>query len=94
MTWKHVAKKDFEDAIRSKALWVVLFIFVVFAAGGSYALTFLPTETGLRGEVLTSDTAIIALNSVASWLVPIIGLMLGYGAVVGERESGSLKILL
>ncbi len=94
MSWKNIAKKDFEDSIRSKNLWIVTFIFISLIAGSTFALTLLPRGSDFIGDVLSSNNAIIALQSVSGLLVPIIALMIGYMAVAGEREYGTIKTLL
>lgn len=55
--------------------------------------TLIPGFTGTGGDQSTV-TIVLGLLSPAGLLVPIIGLLVGYKAVVGERESGSLKCLL
>lgn len=87
-----VAKKDFQDAVRSRGLIVLTVIFVIFTVGGAFVSTQIAGLLG--GETETTFDLIIALQSPASFLVPIIALLIGYGAVAGERESGSLKFLL
>lgn len=88
-----VAKKDFRDAIRSRALLGLTVLFAVFTLGGVYVSTLIPGFTGTGGDQSTV-TIVLGLLSPAGLLVPIIGLLVGYKAVVGERESGSLKCLL
>jgi ABC-2 type transport system permease protein len=87
-----IAKKDFQDAVRSRGLIALTVIFVLFTVGGAFIGT---QVAGIFGDEAggTLDL-IIALQSPASFLVPIIALLIGYGAVAGERESGSLKFLL
>lgn len=87
-----VAKKDFRDAVRSRGLIALTAIFVIFTVGGAYISVFI---SGLLGDEGGSTLdLIVALQTPASFLVPIIALLIGYGAVAGERESGSLKFLL
>ncbi|MFC6905543.1 ABC transporter permease [Halalkalicoccus tibetensis] len=87
-----IAKKDFQDAVRSRGLIALTLIFVLFTVAGAYVGTQI---SGVLGDE-AGDTLdlVIALQSPASFLVPIIALLIGYGAVAGERESGSLKFLL
>lgn len=87
-----VAKKDFQDAVRSRGLIALTVIFVLFTVGGAYVGT---QVAGVFGDE-AGDTLdlVYALQSPASFLVPIIALLIGYGAVAGERERGSLKFLL
>ncbi|MFC7156573.1 ABC transporter permease subunit [Halomarina halobia] len=87
--WLGVARKDFRDAIRSRTLLSLTVLFVLFVAGASFLFVeVLPLPLNSTGVLLTS------LLTPTSVLVPLIGLLVGYRAVVGERESGSLKLLL
>lgn len=87
-TWRQIARKDVEDAARSKLLWgigaaFVLFLALFFVVAGATA----PTE----------PTATMALSFVAvtsQLFIPIVALVAGYMSIVGERRSGSLRILL
>ncbi len=91
-----VAKKDFEDAVRSRKLMLLTAVFALFTLGGAY----LAAEFGeLFGEELgdgaqSTIELVLALQTSAGFLVPIIALVVGYKAIAGERESGSLKFLL
>jgi len=89
-TWADVARKDFEDAVRSKLLWGLIVVFVAFLA-----MSLLSAEQ-LFPDSLTVDAA-LALTGVAmlaQLFVPGIALVAGYVSVVGERRSGSLRVLL
>lgn len=95
MSWRVVAKKEFNDAIRSLVLWIVSAVFVLFGVllVGSYIIfedAFSPPDAD-PGTAL--DAMVFVLSPIAL-VAPIIALMVGYKAIVGERESGSLKVLL
>ncbi|ADB59041.1 NosY protein [Haloterrigena turkmenica DSM 5511] len=90
VSWQDVARKDFEDAVRSRLLWGLTAVFVAFLA-----MSLLSAEQ-LFPEPVTVDAA-MALSGVAmlaQLFVPGIALAVGYTAVVGERRSGSLRVLL
>ncbi len=89
-----IAKKDFRDAVRSRGLIATTVLFVLFAVGGAYASVYIGGLLGTGGDQQTTLDLIFALQTPAGFLVPIIALLIGYGAVSGERESGSLKFLL
>lgn len=91
MSFVTVAKKDLRDSIRSRWLWVLTVLFVLFTAGIAYAFSVL--EEGAEGDLTTLEL-LFFLQSPASLLIPIIALVISYKAVVGERDSGSLKVLL
>lgn len=88
-----IAKKDFQDAIRSRGLLALTVLFTVFITGGVCVSTLIPKGVGVGGNQ-TSITITLGLLPPTGLLVPIIGLLAGYKAVAGEREDGSLKFLL
>ncbi|MFW6448338.1 MAG: ABC transporter permease subunit [Halobacteriota archaeon] len=85
-----VARKDFEDAIRSRVLWGLTATFVAFLVMA------LLTAEELVQHVERVD-AIVALTGVAmlaQLFIPGVAIVGGYMALTGERESGSLRVLL
>lgn len=95
MSWIAVARKDFQDAVRSKVLWLLSALFVVFAGGVAYVYTLV--FGGAGGEVgreLSSLALIQFMLAPVGTLVPLTALIVGYKAVAGEVESGTLKLLL
>lgn len=105
-----VAKKDFQDAIRSRALLVLTTVFVVFFAASAYffadqvqqAIDQAANSSNATraeaarqvGERLTSDAFLQALTQVTRLLIPLTGIVVAYASLVGERASGTLKLLL
>jgi Cu-processing system permease protein len=85
-----VARKEFRDRIRSRWVLAVAAIFSVFALVIAYFGASQAGAVGFKGMELT----IASLVSLVIYLVPLIALILGYDAVVGERERGSLDLLL
>lgn len=92
MTWPVIAKKDFADAVRAKSLWALSVLFVLFAAGMAYLYAEFELVGG--GQEVTGLGLITFLSGASGTLIPIIALLVGYKSIVGERESGSLKLLL
>ncbi len=88
MSWADIARKDFEDAIRSLLLAGLTALLVLLVGGLSVIPLLLADETP------TYDAALGFLFSPVSFLIPIIGLIVGYQAIVGERESGTIRFLL
>jgi ABC-2 type transport system permease protein len=88
MTWPTIARKEFEDALRSRMLWGIVAVIAV--------MTSLSAGLGkLIAEVDADPTnAVGGASQFAGLLVPIMALIAAYLAVAGERESGSLKVLL
>ncbi|MFC7176630.1 ABC transporter permease subunit [Halosegnis marinus] len=89
-----VARKDFEDALRSRALLVVGAAFVVFFVGAAALFANQLGGGTVQGRQITSNSFLRGLSGVTRLLVPLTGAVVAYAAVVGERESGSLKLLL
>ncbi|RZH68921.1 ABC transporter permease [Natrinema altunense] len=88
-----VAKKDFRDAIRSRVLIGLTVLFALFTVGGAALASWL-SELSDDASAQSTIELVLTLQAPAGFLVPIIALIVGYGAIAGERESGSLKFLL
>jgi ABC-2 type transport system permease protein len=98
--WLAVARKDVADASRSwmlyvlAALLVAMFGLLVFGEG----LTYEPRETARTPNPPDTPHASLAFGDIARWggipLVPLVALVVGYLAIAGEREGGSLRLLL
>jgi len=86
-----VAKKEFMDNVRNRWIVAISGVFVALTLVISYfGAAAAQGRTGFQG---LEDT-VTGMISIASLLVPILALMLGYAAIVGEREQGSLLLLL
>jgi Cu-processing system permease protein len=85
-----LAGKEFSDGLRNK--WVVGATLILAAL--ALALTLLgSTPTGVLGVKPLAAT-VVSLASLTIFLVPLIALLLGYDAIVGEAERGCLLLLL
>jgi len=89
MTLTQVARKDFEDAVRSKMVWGIIAIFVGFMAFVLLAAIGTSDTSDATGDIALGLTA-----QLSQLFVPLIALIVGYMAIVGERRSGSLRVLL
>ena len=85
-----IAGKEFRDRIRSRWVLAAAAIFTLFALVIAYFGSAQAGAVGFKGMDLT----IASLVSLVIYLVPLISLILGYDALVGERERGSLDLLL
>ncbi|HEY9397865.1 MAG TPA: ABC transporter permease subunit [Burkholderiales bacterium] len=85
-----LARKEFRDRIRNRWVLAVTLIFAAFALVIAYFGAAQQGAVGFRGIEIT----IASLVSLVIYLVPLIALILGFDAVVGERERGSLDLLL
>jgi Cu-processing system permease protein len=84
-----ICRKEFEDHLRNG--WIVaialafgLFAFVIGIAGFGF--------TGKVGGV-DSEATIVSLTSLVLYLIPLLGLLLGYDGIAGEHEQGTLDLL-
>ena len=84
-----VAEKDFRDAVRSRLMIVVAVMFVVFTGGGIA----LGNAIGLESGTVVALILSVLLQGTAVF-VPLVALGIAYRSIAGERESGSLKMLL
>ena len=82
-----VARKEFEDAGRSKLLWALIGLLVGLVVIG-YAAIWHIVDDVTAAEVLSFVAMPLQV------LLPIAALIAGYMAVVGERRSGSIKLLM
>ena len=83
----NIAKKEIMDNIRNK--WIIL-ISIIFAS-----LAILVSYAGSMGQGWQNLVfTVIGMLALVQILIPIIGLMLGYAAIVGEIERGSMNSLL
>lgn len=91
--WRQVAaiaRKELRERLRSRWVLAVAAVFTLFALVIAYFGAAQQGAVGFKGIELT----IASLVSLAIYLVPLIALILGYDAIVGERERGSLDLLL
>ncbi len=85
-----IARKELRERLRSRWVLAVAAVFTLFALVIAYFGAAQQGAVGFKGIELT----IASLVSLAIYLVPLIALILGYDAIVGERERGSLDLLL
>jgi ABC-2 type transport system permease protein len=89
MTLTQVARKDFEDAVRSKMVWGIIGVFV-----GFMGFVMLAALSATEGADAPGNAALGLTAQLSQLFVPLVALVVGYMAVVGERRSGSLRVLL
>jgi len=86
----YIARKEFSDGLRNRWTLAISLLFAVLAVGIAW---FGAAASGQVG--FTSIPATIAsLASLATFLMPLIALLLAYDAIVGEEEGGTLMLLL
>lgn len=82
-----IAQKEIMDNIRNKWIIITTFIFAFLTVVVSYF-----TSMGQGWQDL--EITIVGMMAIVQYMVPIIGLMLGYAAIVREIESGSMSAFL
>jgi len=85
-----IAGKEFHDRLRNRWVLAVGGVFTIFALVIAYFGAAQQGAVGFR----SIDVTIASLVSLVIYLVPLIALILGYDSIVGERERGSLELLL
>ncbi len=89
-TWTDIARKDVEDATRSRVLWGLIGIFVAFLV-----MTMLSAEELVEGvETVSIELALAGVATLAQLFIPGVAVVAGYLAITGERRTGSLRVLL
>lgn len=85
-----VAGKEIQEGLRNR--WVLST--TILLAALALSLTFLgsaPTGNVGAGRL---DVVIVSLSSLTIFLVPLIALLISHDAIVGERERGTMLLLL
>lgn len=86
----NIARKELSDGLRNRWLLAISLLFALLAVGIAWLGAAASGQLGF-----TSIPATIAsLASLATFLMPLIALLLAYDAIVGEDEGGTLMLLL
>ncbi|MFC6766252.1 ABC transporter permease [Natrinema soli] len=87
-----VAKKDFQDSVRSWLFWGLSAFFFTLLVVVTGALSYFGEDLAAQGA--TTDMLVVFVSQITKLVVPLIALVLGWKSIAGERESGSIKVLL
>ena len=88
-----IARKEFSDGITSKRFWAIVALFFVLYVATGYVTTSIFRVAGFtesRGLLQTASS----VASTMTLMAPILGIALAFDAISGERERGTLKVLL
>lgn len=85
----NMAKKEIMDNLRNKWIIIITILFAILTLLASYAGSYFS-----KGEWQDLQATVIAMSGLVQIFISIIGLMLGYAAIVGEIERGSMGPLL
>lgn len=96
MSWEAIVRKDFEDAVRSYWLWGLSAVFIGVLALPPALIVFdvVQITQPARGPAITTDVYVGLMRDTMTVLVPIIAIVAAYASITGERDSGTLKLLL
>lgn len=88
-----IAKKDFQDAVRSMLFWGLSVFFFTLLAAITGLIWYFAGEP-ILAEELTTPVLVATVSEVTRIIIPLIALILGWKSIAGERERGSMKVLL
>lgn len=88
-----VAKKDFRDAVQSRALWALVSVFVLLTTISAYAFVEAPELLGAPGEP-TFEGLLFFTAAGTALFVPLAAIIVCYKSLAGERELGSIKVIM
>lgn len=85
--WLAIAGKDVDDARRSRTLWTIT---------GAYALliALVVVVPGVFSDDFPAALSVWLISTPAGWIVSLLALVASYLAIAGERESGTIRLLL
>lgn len=87
-----IARKEYTEHVRN--YWIIataaIFFALMLVASGIVSVF---TSLGRDLTLASIRNTIGTMRFVAAVILPILALMIGYGAIAGERESGSLSLL-
>ena len=93
MSLAAVTRKEYQDSIRSFTLLGLTLLFTVFA-GWLASLQFIPVGFRQSSVDLTTLALLNSMRQPTLFFVPLVGLALGYNSIIGERELGTIKVIL
>jgi ABC-2 type transport system permease protein len=88
MSWRVIARREFDDSVRSRLLWGLVAVVALMMAVTAIVPLAIPAMDA------SAVMGLGAASEFAGMLVPIVALVAAYLAIAGERESGSLRLLL
>ncbi|MFW5911800.1 MAG: ABC transporter permease [Halolamina sp.] len=93
MSWEAVARKDFRDAVRSRWLWVLSALSILVFAGAAVGRLYVGGGSQQESTAILR-TFLFFLKQGTAILIPLTALVIAYGSITRERESGTIKLLL
>ena len=88
MTWRDVVRRDLRSAYRSRAAPAVAVFLLLASVGAAIGILLVSYSSP------ANSAGSVVVGSALSFVVPVVALMGTYGALVGERTTGSVRFLL
>ncbi|WP_256296234.1 ABC transporter permease [Haloarchaeobius salinus] len=94
-----VARKDFQDASRSKVLWILSALYVLFISAMVWAFSEFESllaggDAAAAAQQGVSFNLYLFMAGATTLFISATALVVSYKSIAGERESGQLKLLL
>lgn len=86
----NIALKEYKDGLRNRWFLFITLLFALLAVG----ITWFGAAAAGKVGFTNLPATIASLSSLATFLMPLIALLLAYDAIVGEEEGGTLMLLL
>lgn len=93
-TWLTVARKDFADAGRSWQLYVLGAVFTATAILGGLSPLLRDMVRTTEYSTASFQRGLASMMDMTGFVVPLVVLLFGHMAIVGQVERGSLRTLL
>lgn len=97
MTWIALAKKEYIENVRNAWVITVSVVFLLLTLLTSYLVAAFAGPSDAAGAPAEFERVVATLSimqSFGGFLPPILALILGFATLAGERESGSLGLLV
>lgn len=85
-----IAWKEFRDDLRSRWTLAISVVFALLALG----IAWFGSAAAGRVGFTSFDATLASLTTLGAFVIPLIGLLIAYDAIVGERNDGTLLLLL
>ena len=85
-----IAWKEFRDDFRSRWTLAISVVFALLALG----IAWFGSAAAGRVGFTSFDATLASLTTLGAFVIPLIGLLIAYDAIVGERSDGTLLLLL
>jgi ABC-2 type transport system permease protein len=93
MSWEAVARKDFRDAVRSRWLWALSALSILVFAGAAIGRLYVGGGSQQESAAILRSF-LFYLKQGTAILIPLTALVVAYGSITREQESGTIKLLL